>query len=63
MNISEVVELALKEDTLLDALVTGCIWESDRAIKQGLENKGKYETCFRFVLKQILDRWEEQHED
>jgi len=63
------IEKALKEPTLLDALTHIAIWESERAIEQAEANKnkperdywgthsgGRWDTCFRFFFKAILDK-------
>jgi len=59
MNITEILERAMKEPTLLDALSVACIWEAERAIEQARENKYEgWETCFKHTIKLVFDEWE-----
>ena len=58
MNITEAVERACKEGTLLDALSWICVWESERVVKQAIKNEGKHwETCFKHSIKQVMDNY------
>ena len=57
-TISEAVKKACEEPTLLDALSWICVWESERAIKQALNSQGtKWDTCFKHILKQVMDQY------
>ena len=63
MNISEAVEKACQEPTLLKALTWICVWESERIVKQAkkelvdIEGKG-WDTCFEVCLGIIIKTYE-----
>lgn len=56
MNITQAVERACQESTLLDALTFICIWEAERIVKQARENI-QWETCFRVSLKAVIEKY------
>ena len=59
MNVTETLDRAMKEETLADALSVACIWECERAISQAKENNYEgWETCFKHVITQVLEKWE-----
>ena len=61
MNITEAVERACEEPTLIDALSFICVWDSERAIKQALRNNGKsWETCFKICIKAVIEKYQEK---
>jgi len=66
MNIIEAVNRACKEPTLLDALSFICVWESERIVKQVLNNYGSgsngtmWDTYFKVCLKSVLENYKEQ---
>ena len=67
MNITEAVEQACKQPTLLDALSYIAVWESERAIQQaksffesGVSTAGDgkgWDTCFKTCLGLVLDKY------
>ena len=63
MNITEAVNRACEEPTLLGAQTWICIWESERAIKQARENYGSgtdgagWDTCFGICLKLVTEEY------
>ncbi len=63
MNITEALEIACKEPTLIDALSWICVWESERAIKQAKEGlvdaDGKgWDTCFKFCIERVYEKYD-----
>lgn len=63
MNISEAVNRACKEPTLLKALSFICLWESERVVHQarfsygsGTDGRG-WDTCFEYCLKLVLEEY------
>ena len=56
MNIDEAVKRACEEPTLLEALTSICIWESERIVKQARTNE-QWETCFRICLKEVMEKY------
>jgi len=63
MNFTEAAKRACEEPTLIDALSFICIWNSERAIKQALRNKGKHwETFFRICIKEVMDNYPNDHQ-
>jgi len=59
MNITEILERAMKETTFVDALSVACIWECERAIAQARKNEfDAWETCFRHVIELVVEKWE-----
>jgi len=59
MNIDEAVKRAMEEETLLDALTFGCIWESERIVKEARGNE-TWHTCFKITLDQIMTEWDKK---
>lgn len=67
MNITEALERACKEPTLVKALGFMAIWESERAVKQALEwqktgkstasHGGSHDTCFETAFKMLLEKY------
>jgi hypothetical protein len=69
MNITEAVNIACKQPTLLDALSFICVWESERIVKQALSNYRSglsgsngtmWDTCFKVCLKNVLENYKEK---
>jgi hypothetical protein len=70
MNISEAVDLACKEPTLVDALSWIAVWECERAVYQAKEyfetgkstaSEGKgWDTCFKFCFEEVILKWNKQ---
>lgn len=65
MNITEALDRACQEPSLLDALTWMAVWENDRAVHQALRNKesgerapegGLWETCFRHSFQRLLEQ-------
>jgi len=62
MNITEAVEKACQQPTLLDALSWICVWESERVVKQAkkelqdIDGKG-WDTCFKVCLKSVMEKY------
>jgi hypothetical protein len=64
LNITEAVEIACREPTLVDALSWIAVWESERAIKQARKyfetgvstasHGGGWDTCFKVCLGEVL---------
>ena len=75
MPITEAVERACQQPTLLDALSWICVWESERAIRQALSNcelidgnlvnqraspDGRgWDTCFRVCINEVMEKWDD----
>lgn len=63
LNITQAVERACEEPTLLDALSWICVWESERAIHQARFNFGSgtngagWDTCFKYCLKCVMEEY------
>jgi len=59
VNIDEAVNKACQQPALLDALSWICVWESERAIRQAQASAlpKRWETCFRYCLKQVIDNY------
>ena len=66
-HITQAVERACQEKSLLDALTWICVWESERIIKQakkGLKDAdGKgldtcFRVCFRVCLKEVMEKYD-----
>ena len=66
MKLNELLKLACKEPTLIKALAFGCLWESERVVKQAHKNltnntpdiDGKmWDTCFEYVIEQIMENY------
>lgn len=69
MNITEATAKACEKPTLVDALSWICVWETDRVVKQYKKNLdegtvehcgGTYETCFRYCIQSVMDRYAKQ---
>lgn len=65
MNVEEAVKIACKEPTLVKAFSWIAVWESERAIRQALEQKrdanGKmWDTCFEHCFNLVLDSYKEK---
>lgn len=68
MNTDYAVLRACREPTLVDALSWIAIWESDRAVRQALEQQRTgigtatpgqaWDTCFKFCFKRVLEDWQ-----
>jgi hypothetical protein len=63
----DVVKMACDRPTLVDALAYVALWESDRQSKQAtfissglILQPGRYD-CFRYVLGEVLKRWDLTH--
>jgi len=56
MNITEAVNRACEEPTLLDAQSWICIWECERVVKQARANP-QWETCFKVCLKLVTEEY------
>lgn len=59
MNLTEAVERAIEEPTLIDALTWICVWESERIIAYA-RNNPQWDTCFKFFLKEVTKAWEKK---
>lgn len=57
MNVSEAVERACEEPTLIDALSWICVWESERVIKQAEQNEC-WETLFKHCIQLVMEKYE-----
>lgn len=67
MNITEAIERACQEPTLIKALSFMAIWENERAVKQALEwqktdkstasHSGSHDTCFETSFKMLLEKY------
>jgi len=63
MNISEAVNRAIQEPTLIDALSSICIWESERIVRQVQNNYGSgsngagWDTCFWICIKLVMESY------
>lgn len=58
-TLDEAVSCACDEaEDVLDAFVFMAIWETDRAVQQARQDKGKYETCFRVVFEAVTKEWQ-----
>lgn len=60
MNFNKAIEKACKESTLIDALVSICIWESERIIKQAEKNEG-WDSCFKICLNTVVKKWRDKN--
>jgi hypothetical protein len=64
MNITEAVDRAIQECTLIDALSWICVWESERAIQQARFNYGSgsngqgWDTCFKYCISEVVKRYQ-----
>jgi hypothetical protein len=61
MNIKEATEQACKEPTLLKALTSICVWESERVVEHAIRAKAAgepWETCFGFCISSVMDKYE-----
>jgi len=56
MNLTEAVNLACKEETLLAALTFICTWETERVVEQARENK-QWDTCFNICLGRVMQKY------
>jgi len=62
--IKEMIEEACQKSNILDAIVYGCIWESERIIKQAasniiLDESGrKWDSFFKIIIEQILKEYD-----
>lgn len=59
LNITEAVQRACEQPTLLEALSWICVWESERVVKQARENP-QWETCFKTCLKAVMESFTKQ---
>ena len=57
MNITEATKRACEEPTLLDALSWICVWESERVVKYVREHEGRWETCFKLCLGEVMENY------
>jgi hypothetical protein len=66
MNLTEAVERACQEPSLIDALSWICVWESERAIQQALEWQktgvstaayGSWDTCFKPCIEEVMKNY------
>ncbi len=61
MNITEILERAMREPTLIDAVSVACIWEAERAIAQARDNEYEgWETCFKHTIKRVFEEWQKK---
>lgn len=68
MSLSQAVDRACEEKSLVDALTYIAVWESERAIAQAREldrtgirtggNGGGWDTCFRSCFTAVMEAWE-----
>lgn len=64
MNITDAVEKACQEPTLVEALSWIAIWETERVVKKvRSEPTEPWETCFKICFKMVLERYEESREE
>jgi hypothetical protein len=68
-GIEDVVATALKENTMLDAIMTACIWEGERVIGGIMHqvrtavptfNVEQWDTCYGHVIDRIVTSWMSQ---
>lgn len=59
MNIDDAIAEALKRDSLLDAQVYMCIWETERIVEQARKNP-IWDTCFTRVLREVTKAWSDR---
>jgi len=63
MNITEAVERACQEPTLVKALSWICVWESERVVRQAkrelrdFDGKG-WDTCFKVCLMNVAEKYD-----
>jgi len=63
MKFTEIVEEAIKCNTLTEALTFAAIWESERIVDQARNKFGTgadgagWDTCFGVVFKHVTDAW------
>jgi len=58
MNITEAINRACEEPTLLKAQTWICIWESESVVKQSLANpQSQWETYFGICLKLVTGEY------
>jgi hypothetical protein len=70
MNFQEAVDRACEEPTLLDALSWIAVWESERVIPIAHrflngeiprnDNGTGWTTCFKFLIKEVLEQYGQQ---
>ena len=62
-NFTTALEHALTQPTLIEALTSICVWESERAIRQVATQPGSgsdgagWDTCFNYVISAVLSRY------
>lgn len=67
MNLSDVIDRACQEPTLLDALAWVSVWECERVIVEAhkvLNNQtprnadgSGWSTCFKFLIKETMEQY------
>jgi hypothetical protein len=66
MKLTEAVERACQEPTLVDALTWIAVWECERAIEQAHAYKltgistaahGGWDTCFKSCFSAVMEEW------
>lgn len=66
MPLTEAVEKACQESTLLDALTWIAVWECERVVKQAREfartgvstsATGRWDTLFRMCFAGVMEEW------
>lgn len=62
MTLSEIVDRACQEPTLVDAMTFAAICETERVVVQA-RNNPKWETCFRSIFNAVLERWNSVHQN
>lgn len=64
-KLEDLIERALMEPTIEEALAWICMWDTERAIQQALRNQGTgkgWETCSLFFIRQVTKAWNEKHQ-
>ena len=54
MKISEAVERACQEPSLIDALSWICDWEAERAIRQTYTDGKNWDNCFKLCIEKVV---------
>ena len=76
MDLNEAVTVACREETLVDALTYIAVWDSERAVRQAIENyKTKvtlssegtfgfvWDTCFKVCFEAVILKWQKERDE
>ena len=76
VDLNEAVTVACREETLVDALTYIAVWDSERAVRQAIENyKTKvilssegtfgfvWDTCFKVCFEAVILKWQKEERD